>query len=204
MEGFLKQEKLREKVEQMQDARAKAERYVATKDAKQNDDSTNNPEQPHPPPWEAPPPPMGVQAMAEARITEAMNAGVLDNLAGKGKPLARDASTETPWDVDAGNAALNRVLKAAGYKPASVDAMNRLKLKSEVLGKVLARFDGANAHAALLDKDVKLAYREKESAAKEYNQSLIVDQEQYGSGWPLRPAKIGTLEEHMVDATRNT
>ena len=44
--------------------------------------------------------------------------------------------------------------------------MNRLKLKSEVLGKVLARFDGANAHAALLDKDVKLAYREKESAAK--------------------------------------
>ena len=84
MEGFLKQEKLREKVEQMQDARAKAERYAATKDAKQNDDSTNNPEQPHPPPWEAPPPPMGVQAMAEARITEAMNAGVLDNLAGKG------------------------------------------------------------------------------------------------------------------------
>ena len=200
MEGYLKQEKLREKVEQMQDARAKAERYAAEKEMKKDSSS----DQPHPPPWEAPPPPMGVQAMAEARITEALSAGVFDDLAGKGKPLTRDSSTETPWQVDAGQAALNRVLKVAGYKPKSVGAMERLKLTAEVLGKVLGRKinDGVDVQSALLDKDLNTAYDDKANAVKQYNQSLIVDQEQYGSGWPLVPAKIGTLEEHVRDALK--
>ena len=74
MEGYLKQEKLREKVEQMQDARAKAERYVSEREAKSDGSSASDPA--HPPPWEAPPPPMGVHAMAEAQIERAMRAGV--------------------------------------------------------------------------------------------------------------------------------
>jgi hypothetical protein len=43
-----------------------------------------------------------------------MSAGLLDNLAGKGQPIVRDPTAETPWDVDAGQAALNRILKTAG------------------------------------------------------------------------------------------
>jgi hypothetical protein len=32
---------------------------------------------------------------------------MLDNLEGKGKPLAAGAHTETPWDVDAGQVGLH-------------------------------------------------------------------------------------------------
>ena len=43
-------------------------------------------------------------------------------------------------------------------------------------------------------REVSEAYREKAKA-------LIVDAESYGSGWPLRPAKMATLEEHVKAET---
>lgn len=203
MEGFLKQEKLREKVEQMQDARAKAERYVSEREAKSDGSSASKPA--HPPPWEAPPPPMGVHAMAEAQIERAMRAGAFDNMAGKGKPLASDPSTETPWDVDAGQAALNRVLKSAGYRPRSVEALEKLRSAAAALESVLARGVSSGSVTDLASaagrREVSEAYREKAEATRQYNSALIVDAESYGSGWPLRPAKMATLEEHVKAET---
>lgn len=138
MEGFFKQEKLRAKVEEALNAKAKAQQYLA----KKNMDGGPEAGMP-PPPWEAPPPPMGVRAMAEAKIAAAMNDGLLDNLQGKGKPLARDPTAETPWDVDAGQAALNRILKSAGYKPASVEAREAVtrarRALEDALGLAVAR-----------------------------------------------------------------
>ena len=58
MEGFFKQEKLRGKVEEALNAKAKAEQYLANKNVDEAGDGMP------PPPWEAPPPPVGVQAMA--------------------------------------------------------------------------------------------------------------------------------------------
>jgi hypothetical protein len=202
MEGYFKQEKLREKVEQMRDARAKAERYASAKET-----NTSRVDEPaHPPPWEAPPPPLGVHAMAEAEIARAMRSGVLENLPGKGKPLASDPSTETPWEVDAGRAALNRVLKVAGYKPRSVEASEKVRTASLVLETVLAKAvrtgEVSSLRPAAGNTNIALAYEDKANAVKKYNSALIVDSESYGSGWPLMPAKIGTLEEHARDAMR--
>jgi len=131
---------------------------------------------------------------------------VLDDLPGKGKPLTHDQSTETPWDVDAGAAALNRVLKVAGYTPRSVTAMEKLKSTTEVLKKVLGLVLGKKSEGddgnddvnlALRDKNLQLAFGDKQAATRAYNTSLVVDQETYGAGWPLQPAKCGTLEEHV-------
>lgn len=67
-----------------------------------------------------------------------MNAGVMDNLQGKGKPLTSDQSMDAPWGVDAGQAALNRVLKTAGYKPASVEAKEAIGRSRRALENALA------------------------------------------------------------------
>jgi hypothetical protein len=50
-------------------------------------------------------------------------------------------------------------------------------------------------------REVSEAYRKKAEATRQYNSALIVDAESYGSGWPLRPAKMATLEEHVKAAT---
>lgn len=60
MEGFFKQEKLKAKVEEALNAKAKAEEYLAKK---KNDGRADGEDGMPPPPWVAPPPPMGVQAM---------------------------------------------------------------------------------------------------------------------------------------------
>jgi len=205
MEGYLKQEKLREKVEQMQDARAKAERYASEREINSDGSSERKKrDAAHPPPWEAPPPPLGVHAMAEAQIERALRSGALDDLAGKGKPLTSDPSTETPWDVDAGQAALNRVLKGAGFKPRSVEALEKLRGAALALETVLARSvlsgSAADFASAARRREVSEAYADKAEATRRYNSALVVDAESYGSGWPLMPANIGTLEEHVKAA----
>jgi hypothetical protein len=50
-------------------------------------------------------------------------------------------------------------------------------------------------------REVSEAYREKAEATRQYNSARIVNAESYGSGWPLRPAKMVTLEEHVKAAT---
>jgi hypothetical protein len=50
-------------------------------------------------------------------------------------------------------------------------------------------------------REVSEAYRENTEATRQYNSALIVDAESYGSGWPLMPAKMVTLEEHVKAAT---
>jgi hypothetical protein len=45
------------------------------------------------------------------------------------------------------------------------------------------------------------ASRRADEATRQYDSALIVDAESHGSGWPLRPAKMATLEEHVKAAT---
>ena len=67
MEGFFKQEKLKEKVNRALDAKAKAEQYLARRDLGEPIEGGHDGMPP--PPWEAPPPPMGVAAMVRTRRT---------------------------------------------------------------------------------------------------------------------------------------
>ena len=45
------------------------------------------------------------------------------------------------------------------------------------------------------------ASRRADEATRQYNSALIIDAESFGSGWPLMPAKMATLEEHVKAAT---
>ena len=198
-EDLLRRQKLRDKVEASRDARAKADAYRRSRDATPADDA------PHPPPWIAPPPPTGVAAMAEAEIARAMAAGALDDLKGKGKPLARDAHSDVPWDVDAGQAALNRVLKQAGYKPASVEALDALRKANaamEAARDAAAVAVGPEGTAAdvVSGASVGRAHAAAEAAAKAYNAALLSDAENFGPGWPVVPAKVESIEEHAKKA----
>ena len=117
----------------------------------------------------------------------------------------RASFASTPWDVDAGQAALNRVLKSAGYRPRSVEALEKLRSAAAALESVLARGVSSGSVTDLASaagrREVSEAYREKAEATRQYNSALIVDAESHGSGWPLRPAKMATLEEHVKAAT---
>lgn len=204
MEGYLKQEKLKAKVEKALNAKAKAEEYLAKKEAEEAAGVDGLP----PPPWEAPPPPMGVQAMAEAKIAAALNDGLLDDLQGKGRPLPRDPSSETPWNVDAGQAALNRMLKSAGFKPTSVEAREAVGKARRGLENALALAvaRGADTLSALTHTPkgagARAAHRELETAVKAYNMAIVCDRESFGAAWPLQNAKAGDFEEHATRALR--
>jgi hypothetical protein len=106
--------------------------------------------------------------------------------------------------VDAGQAALNRVLKGAGFKPRSVEALEKLRGAALALETVLARSVSSGSvtdfASATQRREVSEAYADKAEATRRYNSALVVDAESYGSGWPLMPAKIGTLEEHVKAA----
>lgn len=60
--------------------------------------------------------------VAERSIREAMRKGAFDNLPNKGKPLnLNDDHTAQFFSVDSGRAVMNKVLKNANYRPASIE-----------------------------------------------------------------------------------
>jgi hypothetical protein len=60
--------------------------------------------------------------IAEARIRDAIERGELDNLAGKGKPLALEDSSRVPEDLRAGYL----LLKNAGFLPEEMAARKEM------------------------------------------------------------------------------
>jgi hypothetical protein len=85
-----------------------------------------------------------LDALAEARIEEAIAQGLLDNLPGEGKPLALEDDRMVPEELRAAY----RVLKNAGCVPPEVEA------RREVAGLValLATLDDDAKHRHALAK----------------------------------------------------
>lgn len=95
--------------------------------------------------------------LAERRIEEAVRAGVLDDLPGRGRPLAVEPMADVPEDLRAGYS----ILKAAGCVPEELDrrrAMLRLEDllaacrdddRSELLRRELAALRLAEAVARM-------------------------------------------------------
>ena len=84
-----------------------------------------------------------LDALAEARIEEAIEAGAFDDLPGAGRPLELDDERFVPEEVRAAY----RILKRAGYAPPEVEA------RKEIAGlTTLIRMldDGKQRRSALL------------------------------------------------------
>lgn len=159
-----------------------------------------------PPPWVAPPPPVGIEFLVEAQIEQSISRGVLANLEGKGKPIARDPHTDSCFGGDSGQAALNRMLKTAGFRPPSVEAREEMQRARSRLNEELNR---AVAHRPVTASEfincprgtvARLAHAEYHSAVKAYNSAVLADREQFGSAWPLHNAAAKTLEEAVSAA----
>jgi hypothetical protein len=82
-----------------------------------------------------------LDALAEARIEEAMREGAFDDLPGAGRPLDLDDDRFVPEDVRAAY----RILKNAGFVPPEIEA----RRERAHLAMLIARLDddGARRHA---------------------------------------------------------
>lgn len=87
-----------------------------------------------------------LDALAEARIEEALAAGAFDDLPGAGRPLELDDDRFVPEELRAAY----RILKRAGFVPPEVEARRELA----VLSALLATLDDAGERKRAL---VKLA-----------------------------------------------
>ena len=151
---------------------------------------------------------MYARASSESILHQRARRGALDNLEGKGKPLKQDPHGDSWYGHDAGQAALNRMLKTAGFKPPSVEARDEMKrararslaeLERAVRSGNVAPgdlFDGACGAAA------RAAYAEYERTAKAYNNSVIADRENFGSSWPLQQLPATTFADDVSVALR--
>jgi hypothetical protein len=83
-------------------------------------------------------------ALAEARIQEAMREGAFDDLPGAGRPLVLDDDRLVPAELRAAY----RVLRNAGYAPAEVEA----RRERASLAALLARLDDGTARRRALAK----------------------------------------------------
>ena len=102
--------------------------------------------------------------------------------------------------MDAGQAALNRVLKNAGYKPASVEAREEMARERQRRDALIARAvsSGATLHdlaSSPRGTEASAAHTALERATKFYNSALIIDRENHGSAWPLQQSRVETFSD---------
>ena len=146
------------------------------------------------------------RVLVESQIKAAVARGALDNLEGTGKPLRRDVHADSWYGVDAGQAALNRMLKTAGFKPPSVEArddMRRARARAQVeLREAIA--SGAVTSIDLIQGPrgaaAREAYANYEEAVKAYNSAVVTDVETYGSAWPLQHTKVSSFDGAVAAA----
>jgi hypothetical protein len=73
-----------------------------------------------------------LEQIAEARITEAMARGELDNLPGSGQPLRLDDDRLVPESLRAGF----RILKNAGYLPPELETRREIRHIEQLLATI--------------------------------------------------------------------
>ena len=132
--------------------------------------------------------------------------GALDNLEGKGKPLARQDHSDSWYGHDAGQAALNRLLKTAGFKPPSVEARDDMK---RARARALAELERCVGTGNVTPRDLldgprgaaaRASHQEYERTAKAYNDAVVVDRENFGSAWPLQQLPVTTFADAVSAA----
>lgn len=157
------------------------------------------------PPWMAPPPATGLAGVAESRIAEAVAEGALRGLAGEGKPLPVRPEDE----VDAAQALLNRTLRAAGYKPASVEAKEALDAARTKYNEALDALAASGLPPSQLQHGpagarAREAHARLEVATRAFNAAVAQDKEQHGAGWPLNAARLpASLSDALRDRLGN-
>lgn len=202
-----KEKKVQEKADRVLKARTVASKYCATSRPREGSRLAAALENGEiEPPWRAPPPPStGVEWLVEQQVRQAQKRGLMDNLAGSGKPLAGDPHVDNHFCMDAGQAALNRMLKNAGFKPPSVEAREEMLRERKRRDAIIAREVQAGASFNDLchsprGVEARAAQVALESAIRSYNSVLIVDRENFGSSWPLHQAKTDSFPDAVTAA----
>jgi hypothetical protein len=95
-----------------------------------------------------------LQQLAEARIREAIEAGELDNLAGRGRPLQLDDDRLVPEGLRAGY----RLLKNAGYLPPELVLRREIADVRELLAAARCESDRGRAERRLDALLLRLAH----------------------------------------------
>jgi hypothetical protein len=98
--------------------------------------------------------PLLLDALAEARIEEALAAGAFDDLPGAGRPLELEDDRFVPEELRAAY----RILKRAGFVPPEVEARRALATLSTLLGTLddAAERQRAFVKVALLNARIEL------------------------------------------------
>jgi hypothetical protein len=105
-----------------------------------------------------------LDALAEARIEEAMREGAFDDLPGSGRPLVLDDESLIPEELRAAY----RILRNAGFVPPEVEARHERK----TLAALIATLDDGDAKRRALTKLALLeAWLDASSSGLRYDRS---------------------------------
>lgn len=97
-----------------------------------------------------------IDKLADKHITDAIDRGELDNLAGAGKPLELDNDSMVPEELRAGY----RLLKNAGFLPPELKLRNEIATVEQLLAEVTDEADAVelNRRLQLLIMRVNVAH----------------------------------------------
>eukprot|EP00933_Yihiella_yeosuensis_P057292 TRINITY_DN5697_c0_g1_i1.p1 TRINITY_DN5697_c0_g1~~TRINITY_DN5697_c0_g1_i1.p1 ORF type:complete len:245 (+),score=63.76 TRINITY_DN5697_c0_g1_i1:64-798(+) len=137
---------------------------------------------------------------AERSIRAWLEAGGDQNLEGRGAKLPDKDEHHQMFTSDAGTRALNRALKDAGIKPASIEALEELRKAEErvVAGLKYTLRKKRGASVMELEDAVRMARDHCQQLVQQYNSALLLDKETFGSAWPLQQRKQRSIEEEIA------
>lgn len=140
---------------------------------------------------------------AELSIRKWLAEGGDGSLAGKGAPLADKQEHNQHFTSDAGTNALNRALKEAGVKPASIVAAEEVaKAEDRVLNALRYSIRKGNTTEMELDDAARVPRQACAEAIRAYNTAVLLDKETFGPQWPLERRSQRAFEEELNLARR--
>mmetsp|Transcript_2852 Transcript_2852/g.5642 ORF Transcript_2852/g.5642 Transcript_2852/m.5642 type:complete len:232 (-) Transcript_2852:254-949(-) len=140
---------------------------------------------------------------AELSIRQWLAEGGDQGLEGKGAPLPDKQEHHQHFASDAGSNALNRALKDAGIKPASILAAEGLtKAEERVVNALRYAIRKGQTTEMELEDAARVPREACAEATRGYNSAVLLDKELFGSRWPLQQRTQRTLEEDLALARR--
>lgn len=137
---------------------------------------------------------------AERSIRAWLEGGGDKGLEGSGAPLREKEEHHQMFSSDAGTNALNRALKEAGIKPASIEAAEELRKAEDrvVNGLKYALRKSRGASTMELEEAVRMARTHCEQLVRQYNSAVLLDKETFGSAWPLQLRNQRSIDEEIA------
>jgi len=137
---------------------------------------------------------------SERSIRAWLEAGGDQGLEGRGAPLPDKDEHHQMFTSDAGTNALNRALKDAGIKPASIEAAEELRKAEECVvgGLKYALRKNRGASTMELEDAVRMAREHCAQLVRQYNSALYVDKEAFGSSWPLQEKNQRSIDVEIA------